>query len=65
MNDQRCSLPQIQTTDNHLSPKKDDGPPRSASFSTKPDIERMKNKEKASPKEVNDFVTLLNNDIEL
>ncbi|XP_029692757.1 uncharacterized protein isoform X2 [Takifugu rubripes] len=52
MDDQRCSLPQIHPTENHLSPKRDEGPPRSASFSTKADMEPTKNKEKASPKKV-------------
>lgn len=57
MDDQRCSLPQIHPTENHLSPKRDEGPPRSASFSTKADMEPTKNKEKASPKKVYDSLT--------
>lgn len=65
MDDQRCSLPQIHPTENHLSPKRDEGPPRSASFSTKSVMERTKSKEKASPKEVYDSLTLLNNSIKL
>lgn len=52
MDDQRCSLPQIKPTENRLSPKKDEGAPRSASFTTKSDLERLKNKEKDSLKEV-------------
>lgn len=60
MDDQRCSLPEIEPTVKHLSTKKDDGaPPRLASFNTKLDIERRKNKEKDSPKGVYDSATLL------
>lgn len=65
MDDQRCSLPQIRPTENHLSPKRDEGPPRSASFSTKSDMEQTKSREKASPKEVYDSLVLLNNFIKL
>lgn len=60
MDDQRCSLPQIHPTENHLSPKREEGPPRSASFSTKADMELMKKKETASPKKVYDSLTFKN-----
>lgn len=59
MDDQRCSLPQIKLTDNHPLPKKDEGAPRSASFSTQSEIiERLKNKEKDSRKEVYNSSTI-------
>lgn len=59
MGDQRCSLPPIKPTDNSISPKKDEGAPHSASFSTKSNIEKLKNKDKKSPKEVYNSATLL------
>lgn len=59
MDDQRCSLPQIKPTENRLSPKKNEGAPRMASFSTNSDIEQLKNKEKDSPKEVYNSANLL------
>lgn len=59
MDDQRCLLPQIKPTENCLSSKKDEGAPRSASFSSKSDTEQLKNKKKDSPKEVYNSATLL------
>lgn len=59
MDDQRCSLPQIKLTDNHPLTKKDEGAPRSASFSTQSEIiERLKSKEKDSRKEVHNSAPL-------
>lgn len=60
MDDQRCSLPQNKPTENRLSPKKNEGAPRMASFSTNSDIEQLKNKEKDSPKEVYNSTLLKN-----
>ncbi|CAK6978330.1 uncharacterized protein LOC121884410 [Scomber scombrus] len=57
MEDQRCSLPKIQTPEAQSSSLKDktaigSGPPRSSSFSPGSDIQHSKSKDKASPKEV-------------
>lgn len=60
MEDQRCSLPLIQRPETQSSPekdKRDSDPPRSASFSTKSDIEQPKSKDKAAQKQVYDLFT--------
>lgn len=51
MDDQRCFLPQIQTSEGSIKMKKstsDYGPVRSASFSGSSDLEHLRNKNKAS-----------------
>lgn len=56
MDDQRCSLPQIERTNDALP---EVAPPRSASFSPSSDIERPKNKDLSSHRQVGDPVAFV------